>query len=108
MPHGLDRYQGGSVRPFQSRQVSHQLGRLQAGTELELARLESRAEIEATRASAVAYVGKRAMQEVTMVSQLEQQLGALCPMAVSRLQAIGDLTAMAMAEVVVDAARRLR
>ncbi len=108
MPYGVDRYQGGSVSPFQARQTSRELGRIQAGTGLELARIESRAEIEATRASAVAYVGKRAMQEVTMVSQLEQQLGTLCPMAVSRLQAIGDLTAMAMAEVVVDAARRLR
>ncbi len=104
MASGLDRYQGGGINPFQSRQLS----RLKSGTELELARMESRAEIEATRASAVAYVGKRAMQEVTMVSQLEAQLATLCPMAVSRLQAIGDLTAMAMAEVVVDAARRLR
>ena len=59
------------------------------------------------RAQAVGYVGQQAMQTVTMVSQLEGQLGAACPLAVSRLQGIADMTALSLAEVVSDAARKM-
>jgi hypothetical protein len=42
------------------------------------------------------------MQAVAMMSQFEQQLGHACPLAVSRLQGIADMTAMGIAEVVAD------
>ena len=41
------------------------------------------------------------------ISQLEQQLGRVVPIATSRLQAIGDMHALASAEVVAHAPRRL-
>ena len=56
---------------------------------------------------AVGYVGKRAMHEVAMISQLEQQLSALVPMATARLQAIGDMVALEAADVVADTVRRV-
>ncbi|WP_460841119.1 hypothetical protein [Nocardioides marmoraquaticus] len=42
-----------------------------------------------------------------MVSQLEQQLSQMMPLATSRLQAIGDMHALASAEIVADTARWL-
>ena len=51
--------------------------------------------------------GHGTMQTVAMVSQLEGQLGMACPLAVSRLQGIADMTALSLAEVVSDAARKM-
>jgi hypothetical protein len=56
---------------------------------------------------AVGYVGKKAMQEVALISQLEQQLSTLVPLATSRLQAIGDITALSAAEIVSDTVRKV-
>lgn len=72
-----------------------------------LARLEVQAQMESAKAHAVGYVGQQAMQAVTMVSQMEGQLGQACPLAVSRLQGIADMTALAIAQVVADSARKL-
>ena len=44
----------------------------------------------------IGFVGQQAMQAVTMVSQLEGQLGQACPLAVTRLQGIADITALSM------------
>jgi hypothetical protein len=74
----------------------------------ELARIDAQADLQAGRIGAIAYVGKRAMHEVTMLSQLEVQLSALVPSATPRLQGIGDLTALAMAEVVGETVRRVK
>ena len=57
------------------------------------------------QSSEVAPTGVGAL--VAMVSQLEGQLGAACPLAVSRLQGIADMTALSLAEVVSDAAQKL-
>jgi hypothetical protein len=48
------------------------------------------------------------MHEVTMLSQLEVQLSALVPAAMPRLQGIGDLTALAMADVVSETVRKVK
>jgi hypothetical protein len=74
---------------------------------LELARIDQESELQAERLSSIAYVGKRAMHELTMLSQLEVQLSALVPTATPRLQGIGDLTALAMADVVSDTVRKV-
>jgi hypothetical protein len=47
------------------------------------------------------------MRQIAMVSQLESQLGTLVPAAVSRLQAIGDMTALAMTDVIGSSVRNL-
>ncbi len=76
--------------------------------QLELARINQQADLQAERVSAVGYVGKRAMHEVAMVSQLEVQLSVLVPAAIPRLQGIGDLTALAMADVVSATVRKVK
>lgn len=101
-----------SVRPATSRTKSKQLARSMGGvsaqTRMDMTRIEAAAEVQATRVDAVTYVGKRALQDVAMMTQLEQQLAGLIPLAAGRLQAIGDMTGLAIAEVVTDTLRRLR
>ena len=96
-----------SVSRYSSRFASRAVARIEAQTEIELSEIEAQTELQAARVTAVAYVGERAMHEVAMISQLEQQLASLVPMATSRLQAIGDVVALAAAEVVVDTVRKV-
>jgi hypothetical protein len=96
------------MRRAEARQLSRSLGSLRTHSRLEMARIEAAAEVQATRADAVTYVGRRAMQDVAMLSQLEQQLATLVPMASGRLAAIGDIASIAIAEVVSDTLRRVR
>src|SRR2546430_1791201 len=93
-PAGLNR--------IESRRLTRSLDNLEAGTRMEIARIEAAADVQATRADAVTHVGKRAMRDVALLTQLEQQLALMVPLAASRLQAIGDITALSLAEVVND------
>lgn len=93
--------------PIEARRISRGLSRLAVETGLAVAGVEARAEIDAAVIDGIAYVGQRAMQDVALLTQLEQQLAAAVPLAASRLQAIGDMTALGMADVVAGTARRL-
>lgn len=96
-PNGLEQYRANKA-----------LSRLAGETGLALAGTEARVEIEVAVLDGIATVGATAMRDIAMVSQLEQQLSAAVPLATSRLQAIGDMTALAMADVVASAHRRIR
>lgn len=98
---------GGLSQSRDERALSRQLARLEGGRVVGIARLEVAAQIEAARVHAVGYVGQQALQAVAMVSQMEGQLGQICPLAVSRLQGIADITALSVAQVVSEAHRRL-
>ena len=89
-------------------QVGRALARLDGQTCLQVARRHAEADVRAAEVDTVAAVAQRAMQGVAFVSQVEQQLGQAVPLAVTRLQAIGDVAAMSLAQVVVDAANRVR
>lgn len=97
----------GLLASREERQVSRELARLGGRGRLEIARIDQEADLQAERLSALAYVGKRALHEVTMLSQLEVQLSALVPSAIPRLQGIGDITALAMADVVSETVRKV-
>lgn len=99
---------GGGLARRESRRVGRELARLDRSGQLELARITKEADLQAERVSAVAYVGTRAMYDVALVSQLEVQLSMLVPNAVPRLQGIGDLTALAVADVVSQTVRKVR
>ena len=99
---------GGGLARRESRLVGRELSRLEGLGRVELARINLQTDLQAERVAAIGYVGKRAMHEVALVSQLEQQLSALVPMATGRLQALGDMTALGMADVVSDTVRRVR
>jgi hypothetical protein len=99
---------GGGLARRESRAVSRELSRRDGRGRVEMARINQQADLQAERIAAVGYVGKRAMHEVTMLSQLEVQLSALVPSATPRLQGLGDLTALAMADVVSETVRRVK
>lgn len=85
--------------------LSRHLVGLERSKTVALAKIEQQAQVEAAKAHAVGYVGQQAMHAVTMVSQLEGQLGQACPLAVTRLQGIADIAALSIAQVVADSAR---
>ncbi len=98
----------GSTNRGVSRQVGRSLARIDGQTSIQLAQVHSQSDIQAAQVDAVAAVAQRAMQGVAFVSQIEQQLGQAVPIAVSRLQAIGDLAALSMGQVVTDTVTKLR
>lgn len=90
-----------------ARQTGHALAQIEAGTTVGVARIEAAAELQAMKASAVAHVGRRGMQEIALLSQVETQLAQAVPHASGRLASIADLTAVAVSEVVLESARRI-
>ncbi len=99
---------GGGLSGRGERHVGRELSRIEGKSRLGIARIVAQADLQAERVAAIGYVGKRAMHEVTMLSQLEVQLSALVPSATPRLQGIGDLSALAMADVVSETVRRVK
>lgn len=91
-----------------SRYAGRELARIDARTEIGIAQIESQAELQAARIMAVGYVGRRAMNEVAMISQLEQQLSEIVPASAPRLRAIGDMVALAAAEIVASTVWRVQ
>jgi hypothetical protein len=91
-----------------SRRETKNLSRLESATRYGVARVEATTDIQAAKTDGIAYVGRRAMQNVALLSQLEVQLGQTVPAAVSRLQAIADITAMGLSEVVIESVQQLR
>jgi len=98
---------GGVLARRESRAVSRELSRLDGRGRMEMARINQQADLQAERLAAIGYVGKRAMHEVTLLTQLEVQLSGLVPTAMPRLVGIGDITALAMADVVADTIRKV-
>jgi hypothetical protein len=90
---------GRGLATREARVVGRELARLDAQGRLALARISQQADLQAERV---------AMHEVAMLSQLEVQLSALVPSASPRLQGLGDLAALAMADVVSETVRRLK
>ena len=100
-------YAGGSgVARWRARN-GRALSRLDDETEIGLAEIEAKAELQAAKIGAVGYVGNRGMHAVALLSQLEQQLATVVPMSTARLQAMGDMAALAMADVVSDTVRQV-
>ena len=99
---------GGLLQPRDERLLSRELTHLERDRVVGLARLEVAAQLEAARVHAVGYVGQQALQAVALLSQMEGQLAALCPLATSRLQGIADMTALSIAQIVGDTARKVR
>jgi hypothetical protein len=70
--------------------------RIEARGDLRLAQIDTEAEVMAGKADAINYVGWRALQNVALLSQMEQQLAQAVTLASGRLAAIADMTALAM------------
>ncbi len=104
----LERYQQSGGLSRLSRQTSSAIARVQAGSSVRQAQVEAAAELQAVKADAVAYVGRRALQNVALLSQVESQLAVAVPHASGRLAAIADLTAIALSDVVAETAHSVR
>lgn len=83
------------------------LVRLSGQTTVARALVDARAEVEAAKLDAVGAVAARAMQDVALISQVEQSLAQTVPHASGRLAVIADLAALSMVDVVASTARRI-
>jgi hypothetical protein len=92
---------------IEQRRSGRALSRLAADTGIAIASTEARTEIEAAIVDGIAYIGTRAMQQVALVSQIEQSLAQAVPHASGRLATIADLAAVGMAEAAASAGRRI-
>lgn len=103
--------QSGGLANFGERREDKALNRglngLERRTTMSLARIASDAKLAAARVHAIGYVGQEGLQTVAMLSQLEGLLGQAVPLAVTRLQGIADITALAIAEEVHASAREI-
>ncbi len=97
-----------SSAPGPSRRVARDLARLDDQAQLTGAQIEAAAEIQARKADAVGAVAGRALQDVALLSQMEQQLAQTVPLASGRLAAIADTAALAMTQIVSETVCRLR
>jgi hypothetical protein len=88
--------------------VSRSLAAIHDQGLVKLGEVQQQALVQTAKADAVAYVGRSAMLHVAMLSQAEQELAQLVPLAASRLQGIADTVTLTLAEVVVDTATRMR
>lgn len=87
------------------RPESRTMGRIQAQAQVGMARIGQEAAQQVTRVEAVACVGRRAMFEAALLTQAEQSLALLVPLASGRLQAIADVATLGIAEIVSDTVR---
>ncbi len=93
---------------LESKLTNRALSYIRHNATVGVARIEATVELQALKAEGLGYVGKQALQQVALLSQLEHQLATIVPMAASRLQGIGDMVALSLAEVVADTTRQLR
>ena len=80
-----------------ARHAARATSQLTTQASVESSRIKTVAELQALRIEAVGHVGRRAEHNLALLTQLEQQLTMLVPLAAGRLQAIGDMTALAVA-----------
>lgn len=100
-------YSSGSSPALFSRQ-SRDVARIVNRSELAVIKTAAAAHEADARLDAIDHIAGRAMQGVAMVSQLEQQLAQTVPIAASRLQAVGDIHALASVNELNGFSRRLK
>jgi hypothetical protein len=83
------------------------LSRLSADTTVAVAITQAKAEVEAAKVDGISAVAGKAMQDVALLSQMEQALATAVPHASGRLATVADLAAISVARVVADAAHRI-
>lgn len=89
------------------RQVQRELMRLTVETGLSQARIQAGAEIEAARLTALSTIGTRAQEELALLVNQERLLAEAVPAAEASLSYLRDITLMSMGAVLMDAGRRM-
>lgn len=103
----IQRYRPQSPASSSRSRTGREIARIAVQADLAIARSNAIADLELAKLDALQIITGRAMQGVALVSQLEQQLSSAVPLDTIRLQAIGDMHALASADVVASAPRRL-
>lgn len=93
--------------PLPAGRVSRALSRVSSDTTISTAVIQAKAEVEAAKVDGVSAVAAKALQDVALLSQIEQSLAQAVPHASGRLATVADLAAISIAGVVADAARRI-
>ena len=89
------------------RQVRKNLMQITVETGLANARVQGEAEIAATRMAAIAHVGQRAQEELTLLVNRERMLAETVPEAEPGLLYLRDITQLAMAHALMETGRKL-
>lgn len=89
------------------RSIGRAMARLDGRQLVARAQIQHEAELQVDRVHAIGYVGQQGMQVVAMSSQMEVNLATLVPAATSRLQALGDIVCLEVADVVSQTVRRV-
>ena len=89
------------------RQVQKELLKITVETGLSQARIQAGAEIEAAKLSAVATIGARAQEELAFLVNQERLLAETVPEAAQSLAYVREITLMSMGAVLIDAGRKL-
>jgi hypothetical protein len=91
-----------------SRQVGRGLTRIQANTSIDVARVQARADIQTAQIDAMTGVTQRGLQGAAYITSVEMTLAEATPAAMTRLKQIGDMGTMALSQIVMDTATKLR
>lgn len=104
----LEHYPRGSGSRNLTRHVGRDLTRIEANTSVALAHLRACEDVQMAQVEAMAAVTQRGLQAVAFISQVEQQLAQAIPLAGPRLQAVSDIGALGISQVVMDTANSVR
>ena len=88
-----------------ARQTARDLAAIDHGTNIITARIAAASEIQQVKVDAVARTGAYAMQQVALVSQMQQQLALAAPAASGDLDFIKTMTVMGIGQIVADTSR---
>lgn len=100
----LQPYGGGLVPTARANRALAKLG---IDTTVAAAATQAKAEVEAAKIDGISAVTATALQDVALLSQMEQSLATAVPHASGRLATVADLAAISVAGVVADAAHRI-
>lgn len=89
------------------RRVQRDLMQITVETGLSQARIQAGAEIEAARLSALATIGSRAQEELSLLVNQERLLAETVPEAAQSLAALREITTMSMGAVLIEAGRKM-
>jgi hypothetical protein len=98
---------GGAFNPTRSRGVGRALAQREQHQLIALADIHHQADLQAEIVDAVGYVGQRGMYVVALSAQAEELLVGMVPHAAGRLQFIGDVVALQVADVISQTVRRV-
>jgi 3-methyladenine DNA glycosylase AlkD len=100
-------YERGAFSRLERKQAVFKRNKLQHDTDYANERLRAQRKIDEERLDAMAHLGIRAIQNAGFVTRVEDSVARLSPTNAERVRALGDITALALAEILTDARRRL-